>query len=149
MKKFLIMNIILIANLSFATAIAPAPSEEAFADAQIDPTKLPALGSCDPYSDYYIYQCKPFKCKLPIANMPAISREMEVIGYDKDLCLFNYKTMSRNPNFPPSDLKKACRLSEKGRLEMANQFTQYKKGKTEFYSHPPVNDVLGKECSPY
>lgn len=158
MKKKFTLLILLLANISFASSeiphsnsplTAPAPSKSALEDAQIDPSKLPSLGSCDPYSDYFIYQCKPFKCKLNIANMPNASREMEVIGYEKGLCIHNYKLSVRAPNLPPADFKITCRLSEKGRLEASNQFTQYKKGKVEVYSQPPYSETLSTECYPY
>jgi hypothetical protein len=158
MKNKLTILFFLIANISFATSqtkenesipVVPSPSASVIEDAKIDPSKLPSLGSCDPYSDYFIYQCKPFKCSLNIANMPNASREMEVIGYENGLCIHNYKLSVRAPNLPPADFKITCRLSEKGRLEASNQFTSYKKGKIEVYSQPPYNETLSIECYPY
>jgi hypothetical protein len=152
MKKFIIIAFILLAKISFASTgaqKAPSFSKEASEDAKIDPSNLPSLGNCDPYSDYYIYQCKPFKCKIPLKNMPGIFRELEIIGYENNLCIHKYKMISKSEKFPPSELKINCRLSEKGRLEIANQFTQYKKGKIEFYTNPPANPVVSSECQPY
>ena len=143
MRNILILLILCVAELCFASqAAAPSAKEE-------PKKKPPALGNCDPYTDYYIYKCQPLKCKLPIANMPNVFREMETIGYEKNICLHNYKLIVRNPNYPPTDFKMRCRLSERGRLEMAAQFTNYKKGETDVYTNPPFNETLNQECEMY
>ena len=91
-------------------------------------TEVIPLGTCNEYSDYYIYQCSPFKCELPIKNRPGVLKKMEVIGYQEGKCLYKYSYMIRNPKFPPTDFRLTCKLSERGRLEISNQFTRYKKG---------------------
>lgn len=150
-----IFILLLTINSSFAVAntaqipALPTPSASAINDAKINPKDLPSLGTCDPYTDYFIYKCKPFKCRLPVGAIPGITREMETIGYEKDLCVHNYKFIIRNSHFPPSDLKMSCHLSEKGRLEMSHLFTQYKKGKTDVYANPQFNEILSKECNAY
>ncbi len=128
----------------------PQASKEAQEEAKIDPSKLPSLGTCDPYTDYYIYKCQPFKCRLQVADYAGAIRQMEALGLDENgLCQFNFKLEVNAPNFPKAELRFKCKLSTKGVLEMANQFTQYKKGKIEYYSNPPVNDILNKECRQY
>lgn len=109
----------------------------------------PNLGSCSEYTDYYIYKCEPFSCKLPVAGMPGVTREMETTGYEKGYCIHKYKLSIRNKNFPFTDLKMSCKLTKEGRLELANQFTKYKEGETSVYANPSVNDVVSKECSMY
>jgi hypothetical protein len=48
---------------------------------------------------------------------------MEVVGIENNLCNYNYKYIIRNPAIPPAEIKMKCALSENGKLEMANQFT--------------------------
>lgn len=112
-------------------------------------TPSPSLGNCSEYSDYYIYKCKPFKCKLPVAILIKTTLEMEVIGNEGESCLYKYKYIIRNPKIPPSEIKMTCSLSQRGKLEMSNQFTNYKKGNVNVYVNPPVNEILNKECSRY
>lgn len=121
-------------------------SKEALKESQM---KTPSLGTCDPYTDYYIYKCQKFKCRLPVGAITGINREMENLGVEKGLCIHNYKFEIRNPNFPSTDLRVSCKLSEKGRLEMANQFTEYKKGNTKLYANPEFSQLLSKECNVY
>ena len=109
----------------------------------------PSLGDCSEYSDYYIYKCQPFKCKLPVAKLVRTTLMMEVIGMEEGLCQYKYQYIIRNPKIPPSEIKMKCSLSERGKLEMANQFTAYKKGNIGIYINPPVNETLNKECHRY
>jgi len=111
--------------------------------------KTPSLGNCTEYMDYYIYKCQAFKCKLPVAKLVRTTLEMEVIGKEKDLCLYNYKYVIRDPRIPPTEIKNKCSLSQRGQLEMANQFTNYKKGDISVYATPPSNETLNKECHRY
>lgn len=117
--------------------------------AEEEKKEKPSLGTCSEYTDYFIYKCEPFACKLPVAGMPGVTREMETIGYEKGYCVHKYKLSIRNKNFPFTDFKMACNLTKEGRLELANQFTQYKEGKVSVYANPSVNDVVSKECSMY
>ena len=160
MKKYISAIIILLAiNFSFASTEIkdkqvsappiPSPSKKALDEAKNAPKELPSLGTCDEYTDYFIYKCKPFKCRLSVGTMPGVTREMETIGYEGDVCVHKYKFMIRNPHFAPTDIKISCNLSEKGRLEMAKEFTDYKKGKVDVYSNPEFTDTLGKECNAY
>lgn len=110
--------------------------------------KLPSLGSCNEYSDYYIYKCMPFKCSLPVGNFEGVKREMETIGYNEDnTCLHKYSIVVRHPKFPAGEIRMTCNLSERGRLEMSNLFTLYKKGDLSVYTNPPLNNLLNQECS--
>lgn len=109
----------------------------------------PSLGTCSEYTDYYIYKCTPFKCKLPIARLVETTRIMEVLQKDGDTCYFNYQFVIRDPKYPPTEIKFKCKLSEKGRLEMANQFTKYKEGDIGIYMTPPQNPILNQECTLY
>lgn len=111
---------------------------------------IPPLGTCSEYTDYYMYQCKPYKCILPIAKLAMTSIQFQIIGMKEDKsCEIKYTYKMRNPKFPPAEIKMRCILSERGRLEIANQFTQYKKGNLNMYISPPYNETLGKECSRY
>ena len=114
-----------------------------------DEPKKPSLGNCSEYSDYYIYKCQPFKCKLPIGNLDNTYREMETIGYEEGYCVHKYSFIIRAKNIQATDFKMKCKLTEKGKLEMSNLFTQYKKGKTSVYINPPYNELLSKECTAY
>ncbi len=108
--------------------------------------KTPSLGSCDEYTDYFIYKCMKFKCKLPVGYFEGVTREMETLGYEEDLCLHNYNIVVRNPKFPAGEIRIACKLSEQGRLELANLFTLYKKGELSVYTNPPMSKLLNQEC---
>lgn len=110
---------------------------------------LPSLGNCSPYTDYYIYKCKPFKCKLPVAKIAMTSLKMEVIKSTDQGCEYNYQYIIRDPKYPPAEIKMRCVLSEKGALEMANQFTSYKKGEVGVYIDPPYSEILSAECNRY
>lgn len=123
--------------------------EEVMQKARELPQKMPSLGTCDPYTDYFIYKCQPFKCRLPVGSIPGVTREIEVLGMEKDRCLHNYKFEVRNPHFTNIDLKVSCKLSERGRLEMSHQFTEYKKGNVKIYANPQFNQILSKECNAY
>ena len=152
MKKFLIVLLIILSNLSFAGedkkgVSTPNFSKEALNITKATQNKTPPLGNCDESTDYKIYKCKAFKCKMPIVSVGDVKRTMEVVGMDKDLCLFNYKLEIRHPQFQPSDFRFACKLSSNGVLEMANQFTEYKKGNIEIYNNPPYSETLNKECA--
>ena len=111
--------------------------------------KPPSLGNCSEYTDYYIYKCQKFKCKLPVAKMTKTFLEMEVVEDAKQGCIYNYQYNIRNPQYPPTEIRMKCTLSEEGKLEMANQFTAYKKGNVGIYIDPPFNEVLAKECNRY
>jgi len=138
MKQIFII-LLLITNLCFAED-----------QAKKEEDKKPDLGSCDEYTDYYIYKCQPFVCKLPVAYLPGVTRQMEVIGFENGACTYKFKIMIRNPKFTPTDIKKICHLSQAGRLEVANEFTQYKKGKVDVYTNPPPSsERLTKECHMY
>ncbi|MEK6734772.1 MAG: hypothetical protein AABY27_06700 [Pseudomonadota bacterium] len=140
MKNIFILSILLIFSVSFAVEDKAAQKEE---------KKKPILGDCSEYTDYYIYKCTPFKCKLPIDGMPGVYREMETIGFEQGYCIHKYKFMIRTRKFTPTDLKMSCKLTEKGRLELANQFTAYKKGDTQIYANPENTDTLNQECWMY
>jgi hypothetical protein len=114
-----------------------------------DKKKLPPLGNCSEDTDYKIYKCQAFSCKLPVISDGNVTRNMEVIGYDVDLCLFNYSLEIRHKNYPSVDFRFRCRLSSEGVLEMANQFSEYKNGNLDIYNNPPYNETLTKECSLY
>jgi hypothetical protein len=108
---------------------------------------LPSLGSCDEYTDYYIYKCMPQKCTLQIGAYQGVYREMETLGYDGDVCIHNIRFMIRNKAAPSTDYNLYCKLSENGRLEMANLFTRYKKGEVKVYVDTIMSKELKKECS--
>ncbi len=109
----------------------------------------PSLGSCSPYLDYYIYKCQAYKCSLNVPKLVRTKLEMEILGEKDGVCLYNYKYIVRNPQIPPAEIKMQCKLSERGKLEMANQFTKFKKGDIGIYINPPVNQVLNSECDVY
>ncbi len=152
MKKFLSVALIVLSSLSFAGedkkgVSAPTFSKEALNTTKATPNKAPPLGNCDENTDYKIYKCEVFKCKMPIVSVGDVKRTMEVVGMDKGLCIFNYKLEIRHAQFQPSDFRFACKLSSNGALEMANQFTEYKKGNIEIYNNPPYSEILNKECA--
>ncbi|MCT4635007.1 MAG: hypothetical protein N4A31_02000 [Rickettsiales bacterium] len=107
---------------------------------------LPSLGSCDEYTDYYIYQCMPHKCSLQIGDYVGVTRTMETIGYKDNLCVHNIVFRMRNPKYPPSESYIYCKLNEQGRLEMANSFTRYKKGDLKAYVDPVMSKELKNQC---
>lgn len=109
-------------------------------------TKLPSLGSCDEYTDYFIYKCKPYRCKLQIANYQNVYRVMETKGEENGKCIHNIKFEMRNPHFKSADSYVYCKLSENGKLEMANLFTRYKKGDLKVYTDPMLSNLLKQEC---
>ena len=118
-----------------------------FAETTEQPTivEAPSLGDCSEYTDSYIYQCKEFKCRLPL-KIPGVVRQIEILGYDGEKCTYRFALIVRHKDYPPVDLRMLCKLSEKGRLEIANQFTRYKKGDTTVYASPETNPIYGKEC---
>ena len=132
MKVFILL-LVLISSNSFAK----------------DKKDLPSLGSCSAYTDYYIYKCQPFKCKLPVAKIAMTYLKMEAIKKTDQGCEYNYQYIIRDPKYPPAEIRMRCILSEKGALEMANQFTDYKKGNVGIYIDPPYSEILGKECNRY
>jgi hypothetical protein len=107
------------------------------------------LGNCNEYSDYYIYKCQAFKCKLSLGKDLQVWREMETVGYQGGLCIHKYNMIIRHPKFPATSFKNLCKLSERGRLEMAELFTKYKKGDIEVYLNPPFSETLSRECEIY
>jgi hypothetical protein len=109
----------------------------------------PDLGTCDEYTDYYIYKCKPFKCELKVGKENDITRSIETIGFEKDRCVHKYINRIQHPSFPPTEFKISCELSERGLLEMSALFTKYKKGDIEVYINPPYSEVLSQECNIY
>lgn len=126
-----------IANTSTGAANIPA--------AQTD-KPLPSLGTCDEYTDYYIYQCIPHKCSLQIGGYVGVTRTMETLGYKDNLCVHNIVFRMRNPKYPASESYIYCKLNEQGRLEMANSFTRYKKGELEAYVNPVMSKQLKNQC---
>lgn len=108
--------------------------------------ELPNLGSCDEYTDYSIYKCIPFKCRMQVANFEGVYREMETFGYQNGLCLHNFSFIIRNKKYPVGEIRMKCKLSENGRLEMANLFTLYKRGDLSVYANPPVSQIVNQEC---
>jgi len=134
--RYILTLILLFSFASAATTqISTAPS-----------IKLPSLGSCDEYTDYFIYKCMPFKCNLPIGNYKDVHREMEIIGEEDGKCIHNIKFIMRDKRFPPADSYIYCKLSENGKLEMANLFTRYKKGDLKVYTDPMLSKLLKQEC---
>ena len=91
--RYILTLILLFSFASAATTqISTAPS-----------IKLPSLGSCDEYTDYFIYKCMPFKCNLPIGNYKDVHREMEIIGEEDGKCIHNIKKVfdvSYDTEFP-------------------------------------------------
>jgi len=138
MKYKLCFLLLFIAGVCNATA---ATSDK------VEKKDKPSLGTCDQYTDYYIYKCQPFKCKLPIQGFPGVFREMETIGYEKGMCLHKYTLVIRSDLFPSTDLRYTCRLSEAGRVKLAHHFKRYKEGDIEIYSNPPATDSSSDECS--
>ena len=145
--RILLLFILCFSLNSFAAAPKKAISSKKIAS--LVNKEKPSLGNCSEYSDYYIYKCTPFKCKLPIAKLVETSRIMEVLQMNDDICYFNYQFVVRDPKYPPTEIKFKCKLSEKGRLEMANQFTKYKEGDISMYMTPPQNPILNQECTLY
>ena len=128
----------------------PAPMAQvptiSVAPAQAPEIPLPSLGSCDEYTDYFIYQCMPFKCRLQVGNYQETYRQMETIGYQDNKCVHNIKFLMLNKAYSPAESYIYCNLSETGRLEMANLFTRYKKGELKVYTKPTLSPLLKKEC---
>ncbi len=141
MRILLLLISILITAICFAEQEKPASTQAT----QVE-KKLPNLGSCDEYTDYSIYKCIPFKCKLQVGNFEGVYREMETIGYENGLCLHNFSFIVRNKKYPPGEIRMKCSLSENGRLEMANLFTLYKRGNLSIYTNPPVSQIVNQEC---
>jgi len=135
---------IFITQVCFAKQEKPAATAE---KASEEEKKLPNLGSCDEYTDYSIYKCIPFKCKLSVGNFEGVYREMETIGYKDGLCLHDFSYIVRNKKFPAGEIRMHCKLSENGRLQMANLFTLYKRGDLSIYANPPVNKIINQECN--
>lgn len=107
---------------------------------------IPDLGTCNEYSDYYIHECHPFKCSMPLANHPGVTREMSTSGFEKNKCIHQIILKVRHENFRQADIKINCKLSTEGRAEMANLFTRYKKGDITAYTNRSFTSILGKEC---
>lgn len=107
---------------------------------------LPNLGDCSEFSDYYIYQCQPFKCSLPLANSPGVYREMSTLGFQNDKCIHKISFHIRHENFRQADIHITCKLSEEGRKEMSSLFTRYKNGDITAYTGRSMGRKLGKEC---
>lgn len=140
MKYYIILILLLIVKISYAE---PQASPEPTTEPEVP---LPSLGSCDEYTDYYIYQCTPFKCRLQIGPYQGVEREMEVLGYENNKCVHKIKFIMRNKAYPPSESFISCRLNERGRLQMANLFTRYKKGDLKAYIDPVMPLDLKQQC---
>lgn len=132
--KYLFLALLSISNFCFATS------------KQTAQIKLPNLGTCDEYTDYFIYKCKPYTCRLQIGNYNNVYRIMETKGEEDGRCIHNIKFEMRSPRFKAADSYIYCKLSENGKLEMANLFTRYKKGDLKVYTDPMLSDLLKKEC---
>ncbi len=150
MKYSIIFLLSLLGIISYAaeqSSLTPAQQVPTISasKAQTPEIPLPSLGSCDEYTDYFIYQCMPFKCRLQIGNQE-IYRQMETIGYQDNKCVHNIKFLMLNKAYPPAESYIYCNLSETGRLEMANLFTRYKKGDLKVYTKPTLSPLLKQEC---
>lgn len=137
MKKLFVVLLLVLSGASFAASAIENKEET---------RKKPPLGTCDESTDYKIYKCQEFKCKMPVISAGNVKRSMEIVGKEGAICFFNYKIEVRHPKFPPADFSFNCKLSPEGALEVANQFTEYKKGNIEIYNNPPYSEVLNKEC---
>lgn len=126
---------------STSQQLTPPPLPEAKA-----PPTLPDLGTCSEYTDYYIYQCQPFTCSLPLAKSPGVRREMSTLGFQGDKCLHEIIIRVRHESFRQADMRIHCALSQEGRAEMANLFTRYKKGNLAAYTNRSLGPKLKKEC---
>ena len=135
MKKFLF--------LLFFSMLAQIPSASANPE---EPKKLPSLGSCGDDTGYFIKNCIPFKCRLPIGDFPNTYREMEIVGYEGAVCIHKFASIIRNPKYPAVDFRTICKLSEAGREEVANQFISYQKGNLTAYTSPVLSKDVSKEC---
>ena len=147
MKYYLALIFLLIGNFTYAADQLAEPEETSPGPSAALANPLPSLGTCNEYTDYYIYQCMPFKCNLQIGQYEDVYREMETIGYEKDLCIHNIRFIMRNKAFPPAEFNLFCKLSKNGRLEMANLFTRYKKGEIKVYVDTIMSKELKKECN--
>jgi len=110
------------------------------------PIKPPVLGTCSEYTDYYIYECIPFTCSLPVPDNPEVSREMTTTGMNGEYCVHNITYKVRHESFNKKDIKIHCMLTQEGRAEAANQFTRYKQGLTGVYKSRATSPRLKKEC---
>lgn len=156
MKYYIILILVIFGGIASASnqAITAANADTAAAikteAANMPPSEpevpLPSLGSCDEYTDYYIYQCMPQKCSLQIGGYVGVTRTMETIGYKDNLCVHNIVFRMRNPKYPSSESYIYCKLNEQGRLEMANLFTRYKKGDLKAYVDPVMSKELKSQC---
>jgi len=140
MKRIWIIILLFIAQISLSVF-----AEDSAQNIQ-EQKKTPSLGTCGDDTDYLIYNCIPFKCKLPIGNYQATYREMEVLGYEGELCLHKFKIIIRNPRGPVADFPMNCKLSKQGRTDMANMFFRYKNGDINAYAGTEPNITIGKEC---
>lgn len=158
---FLLVLNVLVCNTMLASSTpspaqnanqTPIPTEEKARRSLYPPvhkpntTNLPNLGDCSEFSDYYIYQCQPFKCSLPLANSPGVFREMSTLGYQGDKCIHKISFRIRHENFRQADIHISCKLSEEGRKEMSSLFTRYKNGDITAYTGRSMGRKLGKEC---
>ena len=85
MKYSLIFLLLLLGMASYAAEqLSPPPAPMAqvptisVAPAQAPEIPLPSLGSCDEYTDYFIYQCMPFKCRLQVGNYQETYRQKAI-----------------------------------------------------------------------
>ena len=142
MKYYFVILLFIINNYCIAVEQTPnaSPPTEAVA------LEKPSLGTCDEYTDYYIYQCTPFKCTLPIAGIEKASREMETIALDNGKCIHNITMYARHEKFRPANFYINCKLSPEGRADMADLFTRYKNGDIKVYQKRIMTETLQKEC---
>lgn len=141
MKYYIILILIFLGG-----SVSASSQVSTSAPAETPEIHLPSLGSCDEYTDYFIYQCMPHKCSLQIGNYEGVTRVMETIGYKDNLCVHNIVFRMRNKKYPPSESYIYCNLNEQGRLEMANLFTRYKKGDLQAYTNPVMTKELKSQC---